>query len=208
MYRFNLENIYWIGGSPCAGKSSISEMLVKKYNFTLYKCDDYLNSHMELGAERKYPIMSKVSSMTCDEVWMRDIDEQVIEEFQYYREELKLILEELENYPRDERILIEGTAILPEFIEDMGIDKNKSVFIVPTADFQLKHYKKREFIPYVLKGCTSQEKAYENWMERDIRFAKEVAREAKLNGRNLIIVDGKKSLEDNFNVVEEFFELI
>lgn len=40
-----LDNIYWIGGSPCAGKTSISEMLVEKYGFTLYRCDDYLDKH-------------------------------------------------------------------------------------------------------------------------------------------------------------------
>lgn len=208
MYRYNLENIYWIGGSPCAGKSSISEMLVKKYDFKLYKCDDYLDNHMDLGAKRKYPIMSKVSSMTCDEIWMRAIDEQVDKEFQYYREELIMILEELEKYPKDKKILVEGTAILPEFIENIKTNKNRAVFIVPTAEFQLKHYKKRKFIPYVLKGCTNQDKAFENWMERDIEFAKEVARQAQQNQRNLIIVDGKKSLEENFNIVEQFFELI
>ena len=203
----NLNNIYWIGGSPCAGKSSISEMLVEKYNFTLYKCDDYLDKHHKIGIERKYPIMNKISKMTCDEIWMRAIDIQVYEEFEYYREEFKLILEELEKYSKEKKILVEGTAILPELVESMKTKKNRVVFIVPTAEFQLKHYKKREFIPYVLSGCKDQEKAFENWMQRDIEFAIEVSRQTKLNGRNLIITDGNKTLEENILKVEKFFKL-
>lgn len=204
----NFNNIYWIGGSPCAGKSSISEMLVEKYNFTLYRCDDCLDKHLKIGAEKKYPIMNKLSRMTCDEIWMRSIDIQVCEEFEYYREEFTLILEELVKYPRNKKILVEGTAILPELIENMEIEKNRIVFIIPTVEFQLEHYKKREFIPYVLEGCKDQEKAFENWMKRDIKFATEVARQARLNERNLIVTDGNKSLEENFMIVEEFFELI
>lgn len=208
MKKYNFENIYWIGGSPCAGKSTISRMLVKKYNFLLYKCDDYLDEHFKIGKERNFPIMSKLSNMTCDEIWMRPIDIQVYEEFEYYKEELVLILEELSKYSKYKKILVEGTAILPEFIEERKIEKNKVVFIVPTAEFQLKHYKEREFIPYVLRGCKNQEKAFENWMDRDIKFALDVANKARKNKMNLIVNDGNKSVEKNLNIVEEFFELV
>lgn len=34
---------YWIGGSPCCGKSTISEMLIKEFGFDMYKCDDHLD---------------------------------------------------------------------------------------------------------------------------------------------------------------------
>lgn len=203
-----LRDIYWIGGSPCAGKTSISEMLVEKYDFTLYRCDDYLDKHIKIGAKRKYPIMNKICKMNCDEIWMRSIDIQVYEEFEYYKEEFNLILEELEKYSVEKKILVEGTAILPEIIESINIKKNRVVFIVPSADFQLEHYKKREFIPYVLEGCRNKERAFENWMQRDIKFAEEVARQAKLNKKNFIVTDGNNSLKDNFKMVEKYFELI
>ncbi len=207
MNQLNLDHIYWIGGSPCAGKTTISEILVKEYDLEFYKSDDYLDQHFEIGRKRKYPLMSKYANMTCDEIWMRDIDFQVKEEFEYYKEELKLVMEELHKYPKDKKILVEGTAILPEFIEQLKIPHHKAVFIVPTAKFQLKHYKKRQFIPYVLEGCTNQEKAYENWMKRDIKFAEEVVRQVRLYKRNLIVTDGKRSLVENKELVEKIFKL-
>lgn len=202
------KNIYWIGGSPCSGKSSISEMLVEKYDFQLYKCDDYLDKHLKIGVRRNYLMMSKLNKMTWNEIWMRDIDIQVYEEFEYYREEFKLILEELENYPENKKILVEGTAVLPELIEKMEIAKNRIVFMVPTEEFQLEYYKRRDWIPYVLEGCTDKEKAFDNWMKRDIKFAKEVAEEVRVNERNLIINDGSKSLDNNLKKVEYFFKLL
>lgn len=97
------KNIYWIGGSPCAGKTSISEMLLEKYDFELYRCDDYLDKHLKIGVNRNYPIMSKLNKMNCDEIWMRPIDLQVYEEFEYYKEEFKQILEELKKYSKEKK---------------------------------------------------------------------------------------------------------
>ena len=208
MDKVDMKNIYWIGGSPCSGKSTISEMLVEKYGFKLYKCDDYLESHLKIGAMRKLPVMSKVSRMTWDEIWMRPIDIQVKEEFEYYREELTLILEDLNKYPKDRNIIVEGAAILPEFIEAMKISDERVVFIIPTSEFQLEHYKKREWIHYLLKDCKDPEKAFENWMERDVRFANEITEMTWLYGKNLIVTDGSKSIKENFNTVEKFFELV
>lgn len=207
MDKTNMKNIYWIGGSPCSGKSTISKMIVEKYGFNLYRCDDYLESHLEIGVTRKFPVMSKVSHMTWDEIWMRPIDVQVKEEFEYYREELTLILEDLDKYPKDKNIIVEGAAILPEFIEAMKISNERVVFIVPTSEFQLEHYKKREWIHYLLKDCKDPQKAFGNWMERDIRFANEITEMTRLYGRNLIVTDGSKSIKDNFNTVAKFFEL-
>ena len=35
-----LAHVYWLGGSPCAGKSSIADSLVERYGFRLYRCDE------------------------------------------------------------------------------------------------------------------------------------------------------------------------
>lgn len=35
-------NIYYIGGSSCAGKSSVAEIFSQKYGLYYFKVDDYL----------------------------------------------------------------------------------------------------------------------------------------------------------------------
>lgn len=65
------KKIYWIGGSPCSGKSSIAEMLVDEYDFYYYKCDDYLEKYLEIAANRNKPISLKMSKMSIDEIFLR-----------------------------------------------------------------------------------------------------------------------------------------
>ncbi|WP_455714085.1 shikimate kinase [Anaerosporobacter sp.] len=40
-------SIYWIGGSTCAGKTTISNILAANYGFRVYHCDEYLGKHIE-----------------------------------------------------------------------------------------------------------------------------------------------------------------
>ncbi len=40
-------SIYWLGGSTCAGKTTVSNVLSEKYNLKVYHCDEYLGKHIE-----------------------------------------------------------------------------------------------------------------------------------------------------------------
>ena len=40
--NYELENIYYIGGSPCSGKSTVAEALVKEYGLSYFKRQTYL----------------------------------------------------------------------------------------------------------------------------------------------------------------------
>ena len=50
-------NIYYIGGSPCAGKSSVAEILSKKHDLYYFKTDDFLDRYMQTGARKGYFIL-------------------------------------------------------------------------------------------------------------------------------------------------------
>lgn len=41
-------NIYYIGGSPCAGKSTVAEILSQKYDLYYFKVDDFLDDYTKL----------------------------------------------------------------------------------------------------------------------------------------------------------------
>ena len=44
---WNKQDIYWIGGSPCSGKSTIAEIIAKKNDLAYFKCDDFMYKHIE-----------------------------------------------------------------------------------------------------------------------------------------------------------------
>ncbi|XCP86987.1 hypothetical protein ABXS75_09435 [Roseburia hominis] len=79
-------NIYYIGGSPCAGKSSVAEILSQKYGLYYFKVDDYLDGYIQAGAQRGYPICKKTVGMNAEQIWMREPWLQCREELDIYRE--------------------------------------------------------------------------------------------------------------------------
>jgi hypothetical protein len=79
--------------------------------------------------------------------------------------------------------------------------------MVPSSSFQLEHYKKRDWVNDYLISCSDPKQAFDNWMYRDIHFSKIVRNEAMKNQMNLIVVDGSKSIKENFDFIVEKFNL-
>jgi uridine kinase len=201
------KNFYWIGGSPCSGKSTISEMLISEYGFELYKCDEFLDKYIDIGAKNKISIMKKYKSMTLDEIWLRDVKTLVEDEFEFYKYASKIIKNDLRTDFSYKRVIIEGAAIIPDLIKKLQINKNKYICIVPTKKFQIDNYSKREWVKHYLSTCSNSNKAFENWMNRDALFAKIVLQKAKNFNFNTLLVNGKKSIEEIYLYVKKLFEL-
>lgn len=81
-------------------------------------------------------------------------------------------------------------------MKKLNVLKNRYVSITTTQEFQISHYKKREWVPYVLEGCRDKEKAFANWMDRDILFAREVEKQCSKEQYVSIINDGGLELDE------------
>jgi hypothetical protein len=204
----DLSNIYWIGGAPCSGKSTIAETLAFKYGFSLFKSDDHMNAHMRLADVLKQPVMAKVAGLSWDEIWSRPVEVQVQDELAFYHEEFAMLLDELAYYPQGQPILAEGNAWLPDLVGKLHIPTGRIVYVVPTRAFQVNNYSQREFIQDILSQCADPPAAFENWMERDARFGEVVSRDARQRGLPVILVDGRLSIEENTALVEQALNLV
>ena len=49
-------NVYYIGGSPCSGKSTVAEILSERYDLYYFKVDDFLDTYTKQGALKGYPV--------------------------------------------------------------------------------------------------------------------------------------------------------
>jgi uridine kinase len=200
-----LNNIYWIGGSPCSGKSSIAEKLAREFSLLYYKCDDHMMSHINRGAQNDILIMKKYSVMSKDENWLRDIDSQVTDVLEFYRNSFDFILEDLAQTPLDKVVLVEGSAILPELIKKHSIDPKKYICLVPTPEFQLTKYPEREWVKDYLVDCSNPSLAFSNWMKRDMMFAGRILKSAKELDLFVLNVDGSKTIDENFEITRKHF---
>lgn len=202
-----MTTIYYIGGSPCAGKSTVSEILSKKYGLYYFKTDDFLDRYTKAGAAQGSPICKKNLELDAEQIWMRSPQLQCDEEFAYYKEIFEFLEADLKQLPHKNGILTEGTAYVPAIMKQSGIPYNRYIAITPAEAFQISHYKKRTFVPYVLEGCRDKERAFSNWMDRDLLFAKEVQRQCLEENYAFIVNDGSIGLDAFAAQVAEHFGL-
>lgn len=202
----NFSDFYWIGGSPCSGKSTVSEILATTYHLQLYRCDDHLQRFLNLGSEQNIPVMKKIKNMTEDQIWLRNVDEQVSDTIDFWKESLKYILDDLTKIEANS-VVIEGAAILPDLVTKLNIRNDRYVCMIPTKEFQIENYRNRTWVTGRLSGCSNAALAFENWMERDVRFANIVKKESIRDQRNLMIVDGTFDINESFRKVKKYFKL-
>jgi hypothetical protein len=88
-------HVYWIGGSPCSGKRSIAEALAATYGFQRYQTDNAYVRHAMIVRAKRQPGFHKLTRLADDALWMRALEEQVVEEVARYHAEFPLILDHL-----------------------------------------------------------------------------------------------------------------
>jgi hypothetical protein len=181
-------------------------MIAEQYDLYYFKVDNYLDDYIRRGNAANKPFSSQALKLSADETWLRDPLVQNTEELEIYREIFEYILEDLSRIEDPNGIITEGAAFLPELMNELGIDCNSYICIIPTKDFQYHHYKLRPWVPEILKDCTDKKQAFENWMERDALFAITVKEEADKLGYRSLITDGTIGVDCVYNQVAEWFQ--
>lgn len=199
------KDIYYIGGSPCSGKSTIAAMLAEKYGLYYFKVDDFLEDYLKKGKLTGKPICTEQSNMTSEQLWMRAPETQNREELQLYKEIFGFIMADISDI--NSAIITEGASYLPELMCEIGVDKRHYINITPSFDFQYAQYKERPYVPHVLKDCNDKAKAFDNWMKRDALFAEYVRNQSCELGYKTLLIDGTISCDEVFQIVCQEFDL-
>ena len=202
-----LSQAYILGGSPCSGKSTMAERLAVRYALQYYKVDDHEEAHARRCDPNRHPIMTAYAEMGWNDIWSRPVEFQVQEEFAYYRERFEMIVQDLTQYDPGKLLLLEGAAYFPDLIKLYGVNPQRVLFMVPTRAFQIQHYRQRPWIRHILKDCENPEQAFENWMLRDHLFGQEILRQAQANHYRTLVVDGKQSIDAQFEIVKDYLGL-
>lgn len=199
-----MTNIYFIGGSPCSGKSTVAEILAKKSESHYFKVDDYLEKYVKSGASKGYPICKKQAEMTVEQMWMREPLIQYKEEIEIYHEIFEFVLSDLKQI-KCRNIISEGAAYLPELMFKAGVSSESYVSITPIKEFQISNYKKREWVSFVLEGCSDKAQAFCNWMDRDALFADEIRKQCHETNYCSINNDGIITIDELVEKVSEHY---
>jgi 2-phosphoglycerate kinase len=203
-----LEGVFWLGGSPCSGKSSISEIIASRFSLDVYRVDEAFESHAQRFDPLRHPALTKWSKSSWNQRWMQTVESLLQEVIACYREHFTLVLEDIRSLPKRKSLLVEGTALLPAQVASVLSRQSRAIWLIPSADFQRAHYSRRDWVRGILAQCSKPEEAFHNWMERDIRFAQWIEAEVSATQLSLLRVDGNRTIEQNAEAVARHFELL
>ena len=99
-----LRNVYFITGTPCGGKTTITRALGEKYGIPVYVIDDQFTIHQAMSDREHQPNMNR-SFRDADEFFGRSVEEYKNWLLGNSREQLDYILLDLIKLYRDRIVL-------------------------------------------------------------------------------------------------------
>lgn len=188
--RERLEHVYWIGGAPGAGKSTIARRLASQYGFQLYATDDVMSDHARRTTPAGSPYLTKFMSMDMDERWLNRTPGAMLETFHWFRGEgFSLIVEDLLVLPQGSGVIAEGFRLLPHLVEPLLTERWNAVWLLPTPDFAQKAFECRDAAWSIAGKTSDPARARENLVQRDRMFTDRLREDTKRLGLATVEVD-------------------
>lgn len=170
--RHGLRHVYWIGGAPCAGKSTIARRISESHGFHLYSTDTAMADHARRSTPESCPLLHKFMSMRMDERWVNRSPRTMLETFPWFQgEAFDMIVEDLLQLPEETRVIVEGFRLLPDLVKPLHPAPDHAVWLFPTPQFRKATMEKRRWPADGFLSKTSDPgKALQNLLKRDRMF--------------------------------------
>jgi 2-phosphoglycerate kinase len=216
-----LRDVYWIGGGSAAGKSTIARRLATEHGLRVYATDDVMPEHARRSSRDDSPLLHKFMAMDMDERWVNRSPQEMFETFHWFRGEgFNLIVEDLcalrgvsrlnglRGLNREVCVIVEGFRLIPKLVAPLLSERNRAVWLLPTADFRRAVVESRGGSAWSFLAKTSNpESALHNLLERDRMFTDRLREETARLNLHAIVVDTTTTEHDLTQRVTELFGL-
>ncbi|MFN8486833.1 MAG: hypothetical protein U0350_04520 [Caldilineaceae bacterium] len=201
-----LAHVLWIGGGTDAGKTTVAEAIVERYQLQFYHFDRHEHSHIERRiVAGDYVGRKNLFEMTPDELWIDQLPEEMARgTIQGWSRRVDFVVDDLLAMPKQPLIVAEGPGFFPEVIQPLLSSPQQAIWLVPEPQFKRKIAIQRGK-PSVRHETRDPALATENIIARDLLMAQHVRTEATRLGLTLIEVDGAQSIEQLIERVEQHF---
>lgn len=108
-----LKNVYFITGTPCGGKTTISRELAGRHNLIVYDIDEMFECHRRISSPDSQPSMNR-SFKDADEFFGRTIEEYKKWLLDNTREQLDFVLLDLIRLSQDQIVLCDCHLTIEE----------------------------------------------------------------------------------------------
>lgn len=183
-------NVYWIGGAPGAGKSTIARRIAVRCGLELYATDDVMADHARRSTAAEAPYLERFMAMDMDERWLNRSPETMLETFHWFRGEgFPLIVEDLQRLPAGTPVVAEGFRLLPHLVVPLLENVDHAVWLLPTPAFRDAALASRGAAGDLPGKTSDPERARLNLSRRDRMFTDRLIGECQRLGCRTVELD-------------------
>lgn len=122
-----LKNVYFVTGTPCGGKTTISRELAKKHNLLVYDVDEQFANHQKISNATFQPAMNKVFK-DADAFFGRTVEEYRNWLIDNTREQFDFVLMDLIRLSQNQIVLCDGHLTMED--AEKVTDPSRIVFLI------------------------------------------------------------------------------
>lgn len=200
-----LKNVYFITGTPCGGKTTITRALGKKYNIPVYVIDDQFTIHQLKSDEEHQPCMNQ-QFKDADEFFGRSVEEYRNWLIGNSREQLDYVLLDLIKLSQDRIILCDLHIVAEEAFKIT--DPSRIAFLIRKPDDLVEEYSNRpdhEGFRNFIHSASNYEKAAQTCNETLYSLNIDRYNYIKESDFFWLERDDTRSVEETMQLVEQHF---
>lgn len=207
--RERLSHVLWIGGSPQAGKTTLSRLLAGKYDLRIYNIDWH---HVREHLHRPGGAPAGWHDLTMDERWVLPSPEQLAaRDVASWSARSALVVEDLLQLPTDRVVVAEGPTAFPWWVAPLLRSPRQAVFLIAAPDWRAAALARRyrdDPSSSIHARTTDPQRADWNIAERDRLMAERIVASCRGLGLRYEIVDGSRDIDDSLGVLEHQFGVL
>ena len=203
----HLKDVYWIGGSACSGKTTMSKIISEKYDFTLYNSDEKMLEHKKIASFWEQPAMKR-HFVDWEWYFNRPVDEYTKWLNDATKEQMSMIIVDLLKILKDKAVIVEG-VFSADMIKNI-VDYNNAIFLYAKKHLIRKDYFNRDDkkdILSVINNLSDPDESLNNVLNTVITGSQQSLERTKNSNMKYLIRNDKSSIEKTLKCIENHFNL-
>jgi len=204
--RRALAHVLWLGGPPDGGKTSLAQILARRYGLQAYHFDRHESDHFARADPQRHPALyaAHPDRLDAETRWLGSAPERMARDtIASWTERCAMACDDLLALPAPPRVIAEGPGFFPAALAPLLADPRQAVWLLPTEEFKRASAARREKLAGV--QISDLVRAREHLIARDLLLGQQIVAQCEFFGLELFYVDGTVDLSAMAERVAAYF---